>query len=372
VTAVTLNANDTSRISVTLNNTRTFRRSFLTRIRSSVLVEDVDRLRITAHTFSAVPATNYDITINDTLLQGGFAGGGIQAAGLTLFYSPSNRAAGVATHGAAAHAATRAGTARRLRVSAGPNTLDGDTVVTVFLNGAATAVALTLGPRSRNGNNSADTLAVASGDTISIQVQTAGTTGDIRDLTCSLQFAPANTATVFVLDGTSRSVPNPWNGGAAVRAATSTLTWDQLVTITDATGGARISPGLTQNLISSTIDHVRQLGLSDHVAAAGLPALPASPGGFLNDWLLHPATSIFMSGGEVRGNYKSTAPTFFDIPLVACAYNTGRVRDRNASPWGLNVDDAYVPRGAPFFIAAARLFNGAPAPSTAPSVRFMR
>jgi hypothetical protein len=260
---------------------------------------------------------------------------------------------------------------RRLQVRATANTLDGNTMVTVFLNGAATAVALTLGPGNTNGSNTTDTFAVASGDTISIRVETAGTTGDIRDLRCTLQSAPANGATVFVLDGTSRSVPNPWAGGAAVRA-TSTLTWDQLVTIVDATGGARISPGLTQNLISSAIDAVRRLGLNDHVAAAGLPALPATPGGYLNDWLLHAAHSIFLLGGEVRGSYKSAVTTFFDLPLVACAYNTGAVRQRNASPWGLNVDDAYVPRGAPFFNAAATLFNRTPAPATAPSVRFMR
>jgi hypothetical protein len=372
VTAVTLNANNTSRISVTLNNTRTFRREFLLRIRSSVLVEDVDRLDITAHTFSAAPATNYDITVTDALLRGGFPEGGIQAPGVTRFYSPSRRAAGAATHAATAHAATRAGTVRRLRVTAAANTLDGNTTVTVFLNGAATASTLTLGAGNRNGSNNADTVAVASGDTISIRVETVGTTGDIRNLTCSLQFAPANNAAVFVLDGTSRSVPNPWNGGAAVRAATSTLTWDQLVTIIDATGGARVSPGLTQNLISSAIDAVTRLGLRDHVAAAGLPALPATAGGYLNDWLLHAAHSIFLSGGEIRGSYKSTAPTFLDVPLVACAYNTGRVRQRNATPWGLRLDDAYVPRGAPFFNAAAALFNRVPAPATAPSVRFMR
>ncbi len=372
VTGVNLLANDTSRISVTLNNARTFRPGFLTRISSSVLVDDVDRLRITAHTSSTAATTNYDITVNDTVLRGGFAGGGIQAPGLTLFYSPAARAAGAATHAAVAHAVTRPGTGRRLRVAATANTLDGDTTVTVFRNGAATTSTVTLGAGSRSGSNTADTFAVATGDTISVRVETAGTTGDIRNLTCSVQLAPANNAAVFVLDGTSRSVPNPWNGGAAVRAATSTLTWDQLVTVVDATGGARISPGLTQNLISSAMDSVRRLGLADHVAAAGLPALPANAGGYLNDWLLHAAHSIFLSGAEIRGSYKSTAPTFFDLPLVACAYNTGRVRQRGARPWGLEVDDAYVPRGAPFFNAAATLFNGTPAPAVVASVRFMR
>lgn len=376
VTAVTLNANNTSRISVTLNNTRTFRPGFLTRISSSVLVENVDRLGITGHTSSAAPATNYDITVNDLLLAGGFANGGVQAPAVTQFYSPSTRAAGAATHAAAARAATRAGTVRRLRVTAAANTLDGNTTVTVFLNGAATALTLTLGAGNRNGSNNADTVAVASGDTISIRVETAGTTGDIRNLTCSLQFAPANNAAVFVLDGTSRSVPNPWNGGAAVRAATSTLTWDQLVTIIDATGGARVSPGLTQNLISSAMEAVTRLGLSDHLAAAGLPALPATAGGYLNDWLLHAAHSIFLLGGEIRESYKSDI-TFLDLPLVACAYNTGGYRRRAGTPWGLQgprgrFDDAYVPRGAPFFNAAATMFNGTPAPATAPSVRFMR
>jgi hypothetical protein len=372
VTAVTLNPNDTSRLSITLNNSRTFRPSFLTRIRSSVLVEDVDRLVITAHTSSATAVVNYNITVRDTLFRGGFAGGGLQAQGVTRFYSPSTRAAGAATHAAAAHAATRPGTLRRLRVESAANTLDGNTTVTVFLNGVAAALTLTLGPGNRTGSNNTDTVSVASGDTISVRVETAGTAGEIRNLTCTLQFAPEINAAVFVLDGSSQTVPNPWTGGALVRAATSTLTWDQLVTLVDATGGARISPGLTQNLISSAIDAVTRLGLSDHIAAAGLPALPATAGGYLNDWLLHAAHSIFLSGGEIRGSYKSTAPTFLDVPLVACAYNTGRVRQRNATPWGLRLDDAYVPRGAPFFNAAAALFNGVPAPATVPSVRFMR
>jgi hypothetical protein len=232
-------------------------------------------------------------------------------------------------------------------------------------------VALTLGPGATTGKNGIDNIAIASGDTISIRVETAGTTGDIRNLSCKLQSAPANGATVFVLDGTDRSVPSPWNGTAAVRSATSTLTWDELVTIVDATSGARVSPGLTQNLISSAMDAIKRLRLNDHLAAAGLPALPATAGGYLNDWLLHAAHSIFLAGGEIRSNYKSDI-TFMDLPLVACAYNTGAVRPKNASPWGLKVDDAYVPRGAPFFNAAATLFNGTPAPPTAPTVRFMR
>lgn len=376
VTAVVLNANSTSRVSVTLNNTRTFRRNFLPRISASLLVQDVDRLGITGHTFSAVPATNYDITVNDLPLAGGFANGGVQAPATTLFYSTRVRAAGAATHAAAAHAATRAGTLRRLGVVAAANTLDGDTVVTVFHNGAATTLALTLPARGRNGSNNTDTVAVAAGDTISIRVQTGGTAGDIRNLACTLQFAPANNAAVFVLDGFSRSVPNPWVGGAAVRVATGTLTWDELVTIVNGTGGARISPGLTQNLISSAMEAVTRLGLADHLAAAGLPALPANAGGYLNDWLLHAAHSIFLSGGEIRDSYKHDI-TYLDIPLVGCAYNTGGYRASAGTPWGIrgprsDFDDAYVPRGAPFLNAAATLFNAVPGPATAPSVRFMR
>ncbi|PVE22766.1 hypothetical protein DC522_19150 [Microvirga sp. KLBC 81] len=375
VTAVALNANNTSRISVTLNNPRTFRQDFLTRVNSSVLVEDVDRLRVVGHTSSAAAITNYDITVNDLPLAGGFPNGGVQAPAVTRFYSAATRAAGAGTHGAVAHAATRAGTLRHLGVAAAANTLDGATTVTVFLNGAASTLSVTLASGGRNGVNNAATVAVASGDTISVQVQTAGAAGDIRNLTCSLQFAPANHAAVFVLDGFSRSVPNPWNGAAAVRAATSTLTWDQLVTIVDATGGARISPGLTQNLISSAMEAVTRLGLRDHLAAAGLPALPANAGGYLNDWLLHAAHSIFLSGGEIRDSYKSDI-TFLDLPLVGCAYNTGGYRARAGTPWGLRgprggpFDNAYVPRGAPFLNAAATLFSGAPA--TAASVRFMR
>jgi hypothetical protein len=205
-------------------------------------------------------------------------------------------------------------------------------------------------------------------------VQTGGTTGDIRNLTWSLQSAPATNATAWIIEGTERTVPSPWNGAAIVRG---TLTWDDLITIVNGTGGERISPGLMQNLISSAIHSVTVLGLNNtHTAAAGLPNLPANAGGYLNDWLLAPARSIFIAGAELRANYKFDE-TFFDLPLAACAYNTGRVAVRRPtaqqpSPWGLNVDNAYVPRGAPFFNAAATLFNGTPAPTTAPSVRFMR
>jgi|GEM_PF-6242928 len=372
VTAVTPRPNDTSTISVTLNNARTFRPRFLPRISSSVLVEDVDRLGITAHTSSTTAIVNYDITVKDTKLQGGLPPAGLQLPAVTQFYSPSRRAAGAATHAAVADTASRAGIVRRLNVAAAANTLDGDTTVTVFLNGVATALSVTLARGSRTGSDLINTFPVLSGNTLSIRVVTAGTTGDIRGLVCTLQNAPANNAAVFVLDGSSHSVPNPWNGGAAVRAATSTLTWDQLVDVVNGTGGARISPGLTQNLISSAMDSIRNLGLRDHVAAAGLPAMPTTAGGFLNDWLLHAAHSIFLSGGEIRGTYKSSAPTFFDVPLVACAYNTGSVKKKAATPWGLKLDDAYVPRGAPFFNAAATLFNGATPPASAPTVRFMR
>lgn len=375
VNAVVLNANNTSRLSVTLANGRTFRERFLTRISSSVLVEDVDRLGIVAHTFSATSTTHYDITVNDTVFEGGFAGGGVQAPATTRFYSPVARGAGGASHAAVAQAAARAGTLRRLRVAASANTLDGPATVTVFLNGAASASTLTLAAGARAGANNTDTVTVAAGDTISIRVQTAGTAGDIRNLVCTLQFAPANHAAVFVLDGYSRSVPNPWNGGAAVRP-TSTLTWDQLVTVVNATGGARVSPGLTQNLISSAMEAATRLGLAEHLAAAGLPALPATAGGYLNDWLLHAAHSIFLSGGEIRSSYKSDI-TYLDLPLVGCAYNTGSYVARAGTHWGIagphsDYDAAYMKRGAPYFNAAATLFNGVPGPATAASVRFKR
>lgn len=371
VTTVTHNNNVTSAIEVNLNNARTFQNNLLTRIRASMLVEDVDRLRIRRQSATLTPTRVHTLTVDDTPMQGGFPAASSQNSGTTLFYSPVQRLAGAAGAPAASAAASRAGILRRLEVSSSTNNLDGPTSITLMVGGVASALTVTLAAGALNGSNLIATVPIASGARLSIQVVTAGSSGAITNLTVRLRSAPAVNADIWVTDGGSATVPNPWDGAALIKAATSTLTWDQLVTIIDATDGARVSPGLTQNLISSAILAIKRLNLAPHIVAAGLPPVPATPGGFMNDWLLHAAHSVFAAGAEIRDNYKSNK-TFFDLPLSASAYNTGGVTTRKNSPWGLTVSNDYIPRGAPYFNAAADLFNTVPPPATAPTVRFAR
>jgi hypothetical protein len=370
VTNVVLNPNGTSRLDITLTANRRWAKDFLRRSGFFALVADTDRLRVTANNDgSSAPTTNYQITVEDFRFNGGFANGSTQGSGNTLYYLPSTRAAGNATEPPAGQAVGRDGTLRRLQVHATQNTLNGPTTITIYKNGVATVLTVTLAAGTKNGSDNVTTVAVATGDNISVEVVTGGTTGRIKNLTFTFQNAPT-TGDVWVLEGFSTSVPDPWNGAGTVRAG-RTLTWDQLVDVVNGTNGARISPGVIQTLITTARGVLPWLNaLQPNIfTATGIPAPPANAGGFLNDWLLHAPRSILVGAAYIRQGYNKQA-TRFDLPIVGSAYNHGHPQQDVTSIWGLHYFGTYVENAGPTSNAAANLFNN-PATTPASTVRFM-
>jgi hypothetical protein len=370
-TLVTHNANDTSRVDVTLVANNTWAANVLRGKR--LLVADVDRLPIVQNNAGAT-TMNYQITVKDLLMRGGASAGGTQNSATTLHYSPVRRGVGQAAPAGVQHAVPRAGTLRRMRVTSTANTLDGETVLTILVNGAPSTLTVTLPAGIRNGNDNAHTMALNSGDNVAIRVETAGATGNIRNLQVTLQFAPG-TGDVWVLkEGFTvpGGVPNPWNGAGLVRAGRA-LTWDQLITVVNATGGARISPGILQTLISTARASVQFVNsvAPTLIAALGFPATPGNAGGFLNDWLLTAAHSLLLGVAYIRKAY-NTHSTAYDLPLVGAAYNAGSPQSAAASRWGLVYYGEYVEHAAPHYDAAVTLFSALPAPVPGPNVRFMR
>lgn len=369
VTAVTLNANGTSTVSITMNELQTWPANDLKKKR--LLVGEVDRLEITANTARTKTNATCDITMKDLALSGRFTVGATQGHGATMYYSPSTQAAGNATETAVRHNLMRTGTLRTLRVRAAGNTLDGTTTVTVWMNGATTALTVTLAAGATNGSDTTHTVNVPANAQISIKVVTAGTTGQIRDLQYDLLHAPT-TGAAFVLYGYSTSVPNPWTGGTAVRTGTGrTLTWAQLATIVDAYRGLRISPGLIQTLISTAMERLTFLSAiaPGIYATLGVPTPPATASGYLNDWLLHGPRSILMGAAYLRNGYLSKS-TCFDVPLTSAHYNSGGIRSSSGSRWGLEYHGDYPGRVGPHMNAAVNLFDGPSPPAVAPTIRF--
>jgi hypothetical protein len=376
VNAITPNANGTSQLDINLDANRTWSANTLSGRGWRLLIDDVDRARITGNT-AGTNTRNYRITVRDPRLEGGFIAGGTQNPALTLYYSPVRRAAGNPTETAVRHNVARPGSIRSFNIQLARNTLDGPTVISVFHNGVSTALRVTLPPGARNGrdSNPAHAFNVAAGDNISIEVNTAGTTGNIQNVTCTLVHSASAGPTpsdVWVLEGYSTSVPNPWNGTAAVRTG-RTLTWDQLSNIIVATLGARVSPGLIQTLISTAqliIPWITK-NIPNIYTTLGIPTPPANIAGLLNDWLLHGERSILVGAAFIRRQYNQKR-TNFDLPLVGSAYNTGDVTRRPRSLWGLGYFGEYPERSGPHFNAAAGMFNAATPPPVIPSVRFMR
>lgn len=377
-TAATHRADGTTQLDVTLLANRTWSANQLRTRGWFLLVDDADRLAITAN--SAGTNTNtYQLTVEDRKLAGGFANRGSSGPGTALFHAPDQRAAGNAVSGLVQMALPRQGMMRRLYVAATSNTLDGPTTVTVFRNGTATALTVTLAAGDRTGRDTTNTFVTASGDNLSVHVATAGTTGAVTDLTWNFLHAPAAAPAaggappgdVWVLEGFSTSVPNPWNGPAALRAG-RTLTWDQVLPITEQTLGQRVSPGLLQTLISTAIGVIPWLNAvaPGIFAALAIPPPPAAIADFLNDWLAHGDHSILLGIAYIRLGY-NTKGTCFDLPLVGAAYNAGMLRTVPNSIWGLRYHGEYVERAGPHFNAASALFTG-PVLATAPSDLFMR
>jgi hypothetical protein len=377
VTAATYNPGDTTQLAVTFVANRTLAVNRLAILRFKLLVGDADRLVITANTGSAAPVANYDITVRDARSSGGSAVAGTQAPGQARFYSMSARGAGNVAAGPVEIAVARAGRLRRMRTTLGQNTLAGPTTVTVMRNGAPTAIAVTLAAGARVGVDNAHTEDLASGDRIALRVETsAGGAGQIRNISCDIQFAPANAGDVYTLEGYSPpapGVPNPYVGAALVRAAASTLTWAQMEAVVDGTEGRRVSPGMLQTLISTAVGAAKYLEKIDPgiFARLGIPAPPATPSRYMIDWLLTAGHSVLVGAAYLRQAY-ATNDTRFDLPYVGAAYNGGNTNTAANTRWGFqNREWNYPDHAAPYFNAAVFLFDGDPAPATPPSVRFM-
>jgi hypothetical protein len=368
-TAVALQNNDRTLVTVQLNNARRWRDNFLSRSGFSLLVQDADRLTIRGNTGSTTQTTAYSITVSDRVFEGGAPQNGQQAAGTNLHYRVDRRDAGAANVDAVAYQLGRAGTIRSFRINATQNTVNGATTVTLLRNGQpALQVALAQGQTQAA---AAVQVAVAAGDRLAWRVATGGAQGHLRNFTARFSHAPG-VGGIHVLEGHSTRVPaGTWPGVAQVKQG-STLTWDQLVNVVDLTRGERISPGMIQTLISTArgalpfLDAIRP----DVYAAVGVPRPPATAGGFLNDWLSHAVHSILVGAAYIRMGYNQHA-TRFDLPVVGGAYNAGTPQVDAASPWRVKYFSNYVEHAAPVANAAADFFNATPAPTPAPSVRFV-
>jgi hypothetical protein len=377
ITAVARLGNGTTRLTVTLGENRLYKENLLGRGKGRrywyVLVEDADRLAIVANNSeSDIATTNYTITVEDAKFLGGMAAAGTQAGGITNFYHVHQRGAGA---GAIADAQTRllrAGTLRRLRVQAAANTLGGVITITVMRNGEETDLLAVLADGATQSNDNVTEVATLLNDEISIRVLSPAGAGSLRGLQVDLYHSPTLGAGYLLEGYTPPGVPNPWNDGNEVRVGRG-LRWDRLVAIITATNGERISPGLLQTLISTARETLPFLNAVDPTffASLGIPNPPGTAGDFLNDWLLTGAHSVALGVAVLRKQASSRFPTFFDLPLVGAAYNTGQLDQINNNRWGLRYFGDYVETGGPVFNGGVNLFDGAAPPPVVPITRFM-
>ena len=215
---------------------------------------------------------------------------------------------------------------------------------------------------------------------------TANSTSNVSTKNYTLTIkTPTSTTTpaeAWVLEGYSRpnpslpppGIPDPWSGSDLVHPGASTLTWDQLLTIVNATGGSNVSPGLLQTLITTAMSTINWLNkvAPNIYTALGIPAPPTTAGEMLNDWLLHGVHSLLVGAAYMRIEY-NTQGTAFDLPLVGGAYNAGHLIKKAQRRWGLLYYGDYVEPAGPYFNAAATIFNSASfPPEFLPPVRFMR
>jgi hypothetical protein len=346
-------------------------------ISRELLVGDIDRLAISSNTGSGTAVTDYRISVRDVVLSGGSAPEDTQEPGTTLYYSLSRLVAGNAVSGPVETVVERDGRLRRMRIVLGQNTLVGAMTATIMRNGVATGITSTLAAGARIGTDHAHTEDLGLDDRIALRIETgAGGAGRVRGVGLQVQFAPAGAGDVYTLEGYSPpapGVPTPYVGGDLVKPGSSTLTWAQMVEVTNATGGARVSPGLLQTLVPTAVGAVQYLRALDPgiFGRLGIPAPPAEPGQYMTDWLLDPRHSILLGAAYLRQAYVAK-DTRFDLPYVGAAYNGGNTKPAPDTVWGFKRRRwDYPDRAARYFNAAVDLFNGAPAPATRPTVRFM-
>ncbi len=125
----------------------------------------------------------------------------------------------------------------------------------------------------------------------------------------------------------SLSVPNPWSGSTPIKAAKSSLTWDELLTIIDVVP-ERMSPGLMQTLIQLAIERYSWLqswypdvpstfGVIDPFAAGK----PKPRNWFF--WLLTGPNSILVGTADHKYDFARQGSRM-DLPRMASIYNAGQ------------------------------------------------
>jgi hypothetical protein len=209
---------------------------------------------------------------------------------------------------------------------------------------------------------------------------------------------------VIPANGFAINVPNPWNNAAVIRTVgANQFTWGEMAQLLDLSPyfRTRLSPGLMQTLIStasSTLDWIEAVfpDIQDtYPDTATAPhswwtyfrvaQRPATPSGYLNDWLLIPRHAIFVGTAYIRKLYNTDKQgTCWDPAKQAAAYNAGSVcnpcglagktpTEQNLlRTWGMCYYGDYMTRFGQAYNAAVNLFNNNPTIAPAPPVRLRR
>jgi hypothetical protein len=170
---------------------------------------------------------------------------------------------------------------------------------------------------------------------------------------------------VKILDSLRTSVPSPLAGNTNIGGG---MTWDELITLVDFTGGRHISVGLIQislftvreavQWITNTFADANSAQFWTNLGAFSEPPSLYSYSSFdmtknFLTWMLFPIHLLIVGAACIRLRY-NTKITCFDLPVVIEAYGA----DYYPSPlvtsdnWGINYFGEYVEQ-------AARLFNAA-------------
>lgn len=172
---------------------------------------------------------------------------------------------------------------------------------------------------------------------------------------------------VTILEGFNTSAPLPWNGAAPVRSGKA-LTWNQLVTIIEATGGRHASVGLVRITLARAIEAFTWLNktqLFSDLSPSTLiipPTIP-SPGELLqysgSDGLMLIGTSgLLVAAVCMRLEYSGRA-TCFDIPkaleALGSKYYANSNKERDP---GFEADPLWNTLAFAEYVApVARLYN---------------
>jgi hypothetical protein len=375
ITSVTGNADATSTIKMTLSAARNYGKLLEN---WSILFDDAEYIPMKRRVDAVKNSTDYEIMVADTVFKGGFVKNPnvFQSPGATAYYLANSFGPGSSMFSGNTLALVRKGSLRRLMVTVGSggNTLDDDVTITLMHNGADTALTVTIeAGQAGTFSNTTDTVTAAANDQIAIKVANQATQGKLSLVTWTLQLAPVATTNAYLVDGLTSSVPDPIAGTVV---AGQGLTWAQVLTINTATRGTRMSPGLMQALVSTAATMIGSINttMPGIYALAGVTApdisVPATKWENLFRWLLDPVQAIVAGTAYMRFYGYNAQRTRFELPLVGSAYNSTRLAASSGSAWGVTGKVTYPNTAARGVDASADFFDGTPAPTPLPSVRF--